>query len=112
MYRDVAQWSNIRHRVLVKGISIRQVVRETGISRETVRKMLDHPTPAAVWAEKPQVSEARAAYGLGPADAPRERYPAALGPALRQGHLRAHPRRGGLPRQIQFGEGLRAADQA
>ena len=45
MYRDVAQWSEIRHRVLVKGISIRQVVRETGISRETVRKMLDHPLP-------------------------------------------------------------------
>ena len=45
MYRDVAQWSNIRHRILEKGISIRQVVRETGISRKTVRKMLDHPLP-------------------------------------------------------------------
>jgi transposase len=45
MYRDIAQWSSIRNQILRKGISIRQVVRETGISRETVRKMLDHPLP-------------------------------------------------------------------
>jgi len=45
MYRDVAQWSGIRDQVLRKGVAIRQVVRETGISRKTVRKMLDHPLP-------------------------------------------------------------------
>ena len=45
MYRDVAQWSGIRRRILRDGASIRQVVRETGISRKTVRKMLDHPLP-------------------------------------------------------------------
>ena len=45
MYRDMAQWSDIRDQILRKGVSIRQVVRETGISRETVRKMLDHPLP-------------------------------------------------------------------
>jgi transposase len=45
MYRDVAQWSSIRDQILRKGISIRQIVRETGISRNTVRKMLDHPFP-------------------------------------------------------------------
>ena len=45
MYRDVAQWSGIRDRVLRNGVSIRQVARETGISRKTVRKMLDHPLP-------------------------------------------------------------------
>src|SRR3712207_5690047 len=45
MYRDVAQWSSVRDRILRKGASIRQVVRETGISRKTVRKMLDHPLP-------------------------------------------------------------------
>lgn len=45
MYRDVAQWLSIRNRVLRKGISIRRIVRETGISRTTVRKMLDHPRP-------------------------------------------------------------------
>src|SRR5215470_1198216 len=45
MYRDVAQWSCIRDRVLRKGVSIRRVARETGISPKTVRKMLDHPLP-------------------------------------------------------------------
>jgi hypothetical protein len=45
MYRDVAQWSGIRRRILREGVSIRQVVRETGISCETVRKMLKHPLP-------------------------------------------------------------------
>src|SRR4051812_22467400 len=45
MYRDVAQWSSIRRRILQDGVSIRQVARETGISPRTVRKMLDHPLP-------------------------------------------------------------------
>src|SRR4051794_10843336 len=45
MYRDVAQWAKIRYRILVEGVSRRQVVRETGISRKTIRKMLAHPHP-------------------------------------------------------------------
>ena len=38
MYRDVTQWLSIRNQILWKGISIRQVVRETGISHKTVRQ--------------------------------------------------------------------------
>ena len=45
MYRGVAQWSGIRDRVLRKGVSIRQIAREMGMSPKTVRKMLDHPLP-------------------------------------------------------------------
>jgi transposase len=45
MYRDVAQWANIRRRILQNGVPIRQVARETGINRNTVRKMLDHTLP-------------------------------------------------------------------
>jgi transposase len=45
MYRDVAQWSRIRKEVLRKGVSIRQVARETGIDPRTIGKMLDHPVP-------------------------------------------------------------------
>jgi transposase len=45
MYRDLAQWSDIRDQILRKGVSIRQVVRETGISYTTVRKMLDYRLP-------------------------------------------------------------------
>jgi transposase len=45
MYRDVAQWSGIRYQILERGTPIRQVVRESGISRTTVRKMLRQPCP-------------------------------------------------------------------
>jgi transposase len=45
MYQDLVQWSEIRHRILVEGIPQRQVARETGISRTTIRKMLLHSYP-------------------------------------------------------------------
>lgn len=45
MYRDVQQWLYIRSLVLEQGKAIKQVVRETGISRKTVRKMLANPLP-------------------------------------------------------------------
>jgi transposase len=47
MYTDVEQWLNIRHSILVEGISRKQVVRETGISMNTVRKMLRHAQPVS-----------------------------------------------------------------
>src|SRR3954451_14952254 len=45
MYRDVAQCAKVRRRILVEGVSQRQVARETGISRKTIRKMLAHSHP-------------------------------------------------------------------
>src|SRR3712207_1688319 len=60
MYRDVAQWSSIRDRILRKGASIRQVARETGINPKTVRKMFDHPLP------KPYGPRSRRYPKLGP----------------------------------------------
>jgi transposase len=45
MYRDRAQWTKIRRRLLVDRIPIRQVVRETGISRSTIRKMIANRWP-------------------------------------------------------------------
>jgi hypothetical protein len=45
MYRDVTQWTRIRRRVLTGGVSQRQTERETGISRTTVRKMIEFPIP-------------------------------------------------------------------
>src|SRR3712207_6235839 len=44
MYRDIVQWSMVRRRIL-EGVPRRQVARETGISRTTIRKMLKHPRP-------------------------------------------------------------------
>jgi transposase len=45
MYRDRVQWTKIRRRLLEDQIPIRQVVRETGVSRKTIRKMLVYRWP-------------------------------------------------------------------
>jgi hypothetical protein len=45
MYRDRVQWTKIRRRILVDQTPIRQVVRETGVSRKTIRKMLANRWP-------------------------------------------------------------------
>jgi transposase len=45
VYRDVAQWTMVRQKVLDKGHSRRQVAKETGLSRNTIRKMLLNKLP-------------------------------------------------------------------
>ena len=45
MYRDRTEWRKICRRSLVDEIPIRQIVRETGISRKTIRKMLANRWP-------------------------------------------------------------------
>ena len=45
MYKDMEQWTSIRHRILREGVSRREIQRETGMHWETVKKILDHPTP-------------------------------------------------------------------
>jgi hypothetical protein len=45
MYRDIAQWTTIRRRLLRGGVSQRQMALEAGISRQTVRKMLKFVLP-------------------------------------------------------------------
>ena len=57
MYRDRAQWTKIRRRILVDRIPIRQVVRETGISRKTIRKMLASRWPQPYGPRSPGNSE-------------------------------------------------------
>ena len=39
------QWTEIRRRVLVEGISRRQILRETGLHWQTLKKILDHSGP-------------------------------------------------------------------
>jgi hypothetical protein len=45
MYRDVAQWLDIRHRILMQGVSIRRIAFETKIDRKTVYRIRDQPLP-------------------------------------------------------------------
>lgn len=53
MYRDVVQWTRIRRRVLTGGVPLRQIERETGIARTTVRKMIQFSAPPGYRREKP-----------------------------------------------------------
>jgi transcriptional regulator with XRE-family HTH domain len=45
MYKDLTQWTRIRRRVLAGGVSQRQIERQTGISRSTIRKMIEFRIP-------------------------------------------------------------------
>jgi hypothetical protein len=45
VYRDMDQWTEIRQRVLREGISKRQIMRETGMHWETLKKILEHSSP-------------------------------------------------------------------
>ena len=45
MYRDMDQWIEIRRRVLIEGVSKRQILRETGMHWQTLEKILRHVEP-------------------------------------------------------------------
>jgi hypothetical protein len=42
MYRNMEDWTEIRRRVLVEGVSRRQILRETGMHWLTLKKILEH----------------------------------------------------------------------
>lgn len=95
-YRDAAEWSEIRNRIIEQGMPIRQVARKCGASRSTVRKMLKHPLP------EPYAGADRVRPKLGPYTASIGRllhekhlHPA-FGRAVRSRNLRAYPRRPGF----------------
>jgi len=47
------QWTDIRRRVLVAGVSKRQITRETGIHFKTLQKILTHSSPPGYRRKKP-----------------------------------------------------------
>jgi transposase len=61
VFRDMQLWADIRRRVLVEGVSKRQVLRETGMHWRTLEKVLANPEPPAYRAPAP-----RARPKLGP----------------------------------------------
>jgi transposase len=59
VYVDMPWWTELRRRVLVEGVSKRQILAETGIHWQTLEKILTHPEPPgyrrAVAREKPKL---------------------------------------------------------
>ena len=54
VYCDMDQWLDIRRKVLVEGVSKRQVLRETGMHWTTLEKMLSHSKPPGYRAKVPR----------------------------------------------------------
>ena len=50
---DMEQWLAIRRRVLRDGISKRQILRETGMHWETLKKILGRPNPPGYQRSQP-----------------------------------------------------------
>ncbi len=48
------QWAEIRRRVLVEGVSRRQILRETGMHWKTLRKILEHSGPPGYRQSEPR----------------------------------------------------------
>ena len=61
MYADMEWWTKIRQKVLVEGVSKRQLLQETGIHWKTLEKILGHSSPPGY-----RLSEARAEPKIGP----------------------------------------------
>ena len=45
MYRNMNDWTEIRRRVLVAGVSRRQILRETGMHPKTLKQILEYSEP-------------------------------------------------------------------
>ena len=54
MYRNMNDWTEIRRRVLVEGVSRRQILRETGMHRQTLKKILEHSEPPGYRQQQPR----------------------------------------------------------
>ncbi|HKI85044.1 MAG TPA: IS21 family transposase [Candidatus Krumholzibacteria bacterium] len=61
VYTDMEQWSTIRRRVLVEGVTKRQILRETGMHWTTLEKILSHSIPPGY-----QMKQLRRRPKLGP----------------------------------------------
>ena len=62
MYRNMEQWSEIRRRVLVDGVSRRQILRETGMHWLTLKKVLEHSQPPGYRQQTPRPRKKLGAY--------------------------------------------------
>jgi hypothetical protein len=54
MYRNMRQWTEIRRRVLVEGVSQRQILRKTGMHGSTLKKILTNTAPSSYHQTQPR----------------------------------------------------------
>jgi hypothetical protein len=45
MFTDMEVWADIRRRVLIEGVSKRQILRESGLHWKTLKKILEYSAP-------------------------------------------------------------------
>jgi len=62
MYRNMEDWSEIRRRVLVEGVSRRQILRETKMHWLTLKKILEHSEPPGYRQQQPRPKKKLGAY--------------------------------------------------
>jgi len=62
MYRNMEDWSEIRRRVLVEGVSRRQILRETKLHWLTLKKILEHSEPPGYRQQKPRPQKKLGAF--------------------------------------------------
>lgn len=62
MYRNMEDWSEIRRRVLVEGVSRRQILRETKLHWLTLKKILEHSEPPGYRQQTPRPRKKLGAY--------------------------------------------------
>ena len=62
MLKDMLQWAEIRRRVLVDGVSKRQILRETGMHWTTLEKILRHSEPPGYRTDTPRANRASAHF--------------------------------------------------
>ena len=62
MYRNMNDWAEIRRRVLVEGVSRRQILRETGMHRQTLKKILEHSEPPGYRQQQPRPKQKLGAF--------------------------------------------------
>ena len=62
MYDDMNEWADIRKKVLSGGVSKREILRQTGMHRKTLKKILEHSEPPGYRHKKPRPKKKLGAF--------------------------------------------------
>ena len=62
MYRNMEDWTEIRRKVLVEGVSRREILRKTGMHRQTLKKILANSSPPGYRQQMPRPKKKLGAF--------------------------------------------------